>query len=389
MKGIIREHSPGHYAIFIEQSNPTTCKRRRKLHSFVGTKREAQIECAKLISRSNGETGLAIDKITVAIFMERWLDHMKSRVSSRTLERYAEIVRKNLDPLIGRKKLTRLLPRTISAAYARALTSGRYDSKGGLSPQTVHHMHRVLKQAMSQAVRWRLLLLNPVDGVNRPKVEQSVLETYDLQQTRVLIEALRGTRVFVPALLAVLLGLRRGEISALSWNSVDLDAGRLVIVRSAEQMNGSCRLKPVNRDQARTVILTPTIIKELRTHRAAQAQELTRSGLAVSNDGFVCAYPDGSIMQPTRITHEWIRLIRKTGLPSYRFHDLRRAHAMHMLASGAHPKFVSKRLGISEVSISLYGPAKIENEEDIAARVDEAFQVAILARDATQKVTTF
>lgn len=387
MKGFIRERSPGHYAIIMEQRNSTTGKRRRKLHSFIGTKREAQIECAKLISRSNGGAGLAIDKITVAAFLERWLEHKKSRVSSHTHERYAEIVRNNLNPLIGRKKLKKLLPRTVSAAYAKALTSGRHDSKGGLSPQTVQHMHRVLKQAMSQAVRWGLLAINPVDNLNGPRVEQLVLETYDLDQTRVLIEALRGTRIFIPVLLAALLGLRRGEISALSWNSVDLDAGRLMIVRSAEQMNGFCRLKPINKDQARTINLTPTIVKELRKHRAAQAQAFTKSGLAISNDSFVCGYPDGRIMQPTRITHEWIRLIRKTGLPSYRFHDLRRAHAMHMLTSGAHPKFVSKRLGISEVCISLYGPAKPENQEDVAVQV-AAVQVAILAKNEAE-VTIF
>ena len=143
---------------------------------------------------------------------------------------------KNITPPLGRP-LTKLKPAQISAAYAKALTSGRRNGKGGLSPRTIHHIHRVLKQALGQAVKWHLLMRNPCDAVDPPKVERTAMMTYDLRQTGELIEAMRGTRLFVPTLLAVLLGMRRGEIVALRWKSVDLDAGQLGIIESAERMN--------------------------------------------------------------------------------------------------------------------------------------------------------
>ena len=86
----------------------------------------------------------------------------------------------------------------ISAVYTKALASGRRDGNGGLSPRTVHHMHRVLKQALAQAVRWQLLIRNPVDAVDPPKVERRRMTTYDMSQTVALIDAMRGTGCSFP-----------------------------------------------------------------------------------------------------------------------------------------------------------------------------------------------
>ena len=120
--------------------------------------------------------------------------NIKANVSPRTHERYSEIANKNLVPLIGAAMLSKIKPVQISAAYSKALDSGRRDGDGGLSPRTVHHMHRVLKQALKQAVRWEMLHRNPADAVNPPKVERRRMNTYDIRQTAILLDAVRGTR---------------------------------------------------------------------------------------------------------------------------------------------------------------------------------------------------
>src|SRR3979490_1110410 len=171
MKGHIRERSPGHWAIILDIPDPKTGKRRRKWHSFRGTKRQGQIECARLISVVQAGSYLEPSKTTVAEYLDKWLEHVKSQVSPRTAERYGELARKNIAPLIGGIALTKLTPMAISTAYLTALASGRRDGGGGLSPRTVHHCHRVLKQALTQAVRWELLARNPAEAVDPPKVE--------------------------------------------------------------------------------------------------------------------------------------------------------------------------------------------------------------------------
>src|SRR5260221_9549886 len=193
MKGHIRERSPGRWAIVIDVRDPQTGNRKRRWHSFAGTKRGAQVECARLLTELKAGTAIDPSRMTVAAFLERWLEHMQGQVSPRSHERYAELCRKNVAPLLGGLTLTKLQPAHISQAYAKALASGRRDGQGGLSARTVTHMHRVLREALQQALRWQMLARNPADAVKPPKVERKQMAVLDTDATARLIEAARGS----------------------------------------------------------------------------------------------------------------------------------------------------------------------------------------------------
>jgi integrase len=382
VKGHLRERSPGHWAIVIDVRDPQTGKRRRRWHSFTGTKREAQVEAARLISEQKNGTAVEPSRLTLAAFFERWIEHMQGQVSPRSHERYAELCRKNLAPLLGGLTLTKLQPAHISAAYAKALTSGRWDGSGGLSARTVVHMHRVLREALQQAVRWQMLPRNPADACKPPRVERRPMQTYDLAQTAELLAAIRGTRFFIPVVFAVLCGLRRGEIAALRWGQVDLEKGQLAVVQSAEQTRAGVRYKDPKSGRTRTIALSGIVVEELRAHRIKQAQELLRLGLRATDATFVCTREDGQPLQPLTLTHDWDRKLAKTPLPRIRFHDLRHAHATHLLSSGVHPKVASERLGHSKIGITLdlYSHVLPGMQEDAVARVDDALRAAINSR---------
>ena len=382
MKGHIRERSPGRWAIVLESRDSETGQRKRKWYSFVGTKREAQVECARLISEITGGTHVEPTRLTIAAFLDRWLEHMRGQVSPRSHERYAELCRKNLVPLLGGLPLSKLQPANISQAYAKALTSGRRDGQGGLSPRTVTHIHRVLREALQQALRWQLLARNPADAVKPPKVERGKMHTYDIGQTATLLTKLRGNRMFIPTVLAVLCGLRRGEISAVRWGQVDFDAGHISVEQSAEQTKQGVRYKPPKSGRARTVAMSGTVATELRAHRITQAEELLRLGVRLSDESFVVAQADGTPLQPNTLTHNWAIECAKTGLPRIRYHDLRHAHATHLLSSGVHPKVASERLGHAKVGITLdlYSHVLPGMQADAAAKVDASLQEALQKR---------
>jgi len=386
MKGHIRERSAGHWAIVIEMRDPETGRRKRKWHKFAGTKRKAQDECARLISELNGGLYIEPVKITVGQFFDRWLEHIKPLVSPRTHERYGELVTKNLKPLLGPVLLTKLRPMQISEAYAKALSSGRRDGKGGLAPSTVRYMHVILKASMRQAVRWQILARNPVEAVDPPKIERATMTTYDLAQTADLIDATRGTRMTITVMLAVLCGLRRGEIAALRWRNINLAAAQLAVTESAEQTRAGVRYKKPKSGKGRTVALSARVVNELRNHRVQQAQEGLKLGIALTDDAFVVAQADGQPLQPRSITRQWLSLLSKNkALPRIRFHDLRHAHATHMLSSGVHPKIASERLGHSKVGITmdLYSHVMPGMQEDAAARVDRDLEDVINRRTKT------
>lgn len=383
MKGHIRERPSGSgnwYAI-IDLRDPVTGKRRRKWHSLpeCAGKRQAQDACARLITELQGGAYLEPGKMTLAQFLERWLEHMRSQVSARSHERYVEICRKNIVPLLGAVVLPKLRPAAISAAWAKALASGHRKADRGLSARTVGHMHTVLKNALGQAMRWELITRNPSDAVDPPRIEQRRMNTYDLAQTARLIDAARSERMLVPIVLAALCGLRRAEIAALQWGQVDLAAAQLAIVQSAEQTHSGVRYKPPKNGRSRTVAMSTTVLEELRTHRTQQAQELLRLGVRQTDATFVCCREDGKPLKPNSLTIYWARLVAKIDLPRIRFHDLRHACATHMLALGVHPKVAAERLGHSRVAVTLdlYSHVMPGMQADAAARVDDALRAAM------------
>ncbi|TSE03755.1 site-specific integrase [Mesorhizobium intechi] len=378
MKGHITERSPGKWAIVLDLHTETG-KRRRKWHSFSGTKRQAQEECARLVTEIKHGIYLEPDKTTLADYLDRWLKHEKSSVSPKTLERYTELAMKNIVPLIGQTTISKLKTEKIDAAWTKALESGRRDGKGGLSPRTVHHMRRVLIKALNQAVTWEMLAKNPATASKPPKVERKAMTAYEAGTTGELLEALRPTRMFVPVMLAVMCGLRRGEIVALRWKNVDLANKRLAIVETAEQIKGAVRYKETKSGHARVVDISSTVIEELKRHRVRQAEENLRLGVRLDDEAFVVAQADASPLQPRSLTHEWVRVLGNTTLKRIRFHDLRHSHATQMLAAGIHPKIAQERLGHSTIAITLdlYSHVMPGMQADAAEQVDEAIRRAV------------
>jgi integrase len=382
MRGHIRERSPGHWAIVIDLRDADG-RRKRKWHSFAGTKSGAQAECRRLLRGLDEGRYVEPSKDTVAAFLDRWLNDVRSRVSAKTFERYVQIAHKNINPLLGSVQLAKLEPAQISDAYAKALATGRRNGKDGLSPTTVRAMHALLKQALAQAKIWKLIHHNPADDVKGPRSRRPAMQTYDFGQTAQMIELARGQRIFVPAVLAVLCGMRRGEIAALKWRAVDLEAAQLAVIESAEQTKAGVRYKEPKSGRGRTVALSATLVAELKAHRLQQAQELLKIGKRLSDDDFVVAQPDGSPLLPHSLGQEWVRFLgRHHHLPRIRFHDLRHAHATHLLASGVHPKVASERLGHSKVGITLdlYCHVLPNMQADAAAVVDDALRAALNKR---------
>ena len=381
MKGSIKQRSPGSYTITIYLGkDPVTKKKKWHTATIRGSKRDAQTECAKLIAAITGGSFSEPNKVTVAEFLERWLTHMTTQVDARTHVGYAEKVRKNIVPLLGQVLLTKLRSDQIEAAYTKALASGRCDGNGGLSPRTVHHLHRILKQALKQAAKWKLLAVQAVDA---PKVEKKEMRIYDMPQTVDALKEMRQTRFLIAYLLAAMCGLRRGEISALRWKNVDLDACALRVVQTARQIGTKVDYKPVKNTKGRPVALSPIMVYELRAHRARQTEELLRLGIKSTGDSFVFAQPEGTPIKPGSITNEWKRLVGKHALPGIRFHDLRHTHATAMLASGIHPKIAQERLGHSTIAITmdLYSHVMPNMQADAVATMDDALLRAGLAKD--------
>lgn len=301
---------------------------------------------------------------TLASYLAQWLEtYAKPNVGKKTFERYERIVQQNIAPYLGDTPLADLKPLQIQSFYAELLTSGRKKG-GGLSPLTVQHVHRLLRKALHQAVRWEIIERNPADGVDAPRVQRKEMNALDREGLANLLRVLRGNKLYLPVLLAATTGMRRGEIMALRWSDIDLGSGTLRVSRSLEQTKAGLNFKePKSRCSKRTISLAAATVDALRTHRSLRD---------TGPDGLVVCRPDGSPWPPNQLSAEFHKIAKKHGF-SIRFHDLRHTHASNLLRDGVPVNVVSRRLGHAEPSITLnvYSHVLPGQQEEAAAKVDE------------------
>lgn len=382
--GHIRQRSPGSFEVRYElPADPTTSKRRTRTVTVSGSRKDAEKELRRLLRSIDTGEYVEPNSLTVEQYMEQWLGSVKGQVSPKTHERYAEIVEGFINPALGSHKLNKLMPIHIQNSYTRWESGGRRDGKeGGLSPRSRLHIHRILKSALKAAVQLQLLARNPADSVKPPKQSRKEMATLTAEQSARLLAEIKMTRMYLPTLLALTAGMRRGEILALKWKNVDLDKGLVRVVESLEQTKQQIRFKAPKNDKTRVITLPSYTVEELKRFKVQQAEELLKLGIAQNSDGLMCGRYDGDPLMPSSLTHQFARFLKKMkGFPRVRFHDLRHTHATQLLLSGIHPKVAQERLGHSSVMVTLdiYSHVTDSMQNDAATKLDNVFRSAISA----------
>lgn len=396
MKGHLRERTKGHWWAVVDiGEDPETGKRRQKWHKLTAaTKKKAQDELNKLLTEMATGAYVAPSALTVGEYLARWLEgYAKPNVAAQTYQRYEVIIRLHLTPALGAIKLSKLHPMDIQRCHAEALESGRKDGRGqALSARTVTHHHRVLREALEQAVRWQILPRNPADSVQPPRPVDREMQTLTAPQVDALLRAAEGTRFQLPILLAVGTGMRRGEVLALRWQDVDLVAGALAVRRSMERTKAGLGFKaPKTGKGTRTITLPAVVVQALRRHLGEQARERELLGPDYADGDLVCARPDGLPISPDNLSRDFTTLLKRHGMPAIRFHDLRHTHATLLLQGGINPKVISERLGHSTVRITLdvYAHVMPSMQEEAARRFDGILsQGAPMAVQMASKATS-
>jgi integrase len=234
MSGHIRRRGEQSWELKYEAgTDPRTGRRITKYCSFRGSKREAQAKLAALITAVATDTHVEPTKVTVAEFVRQRVDQWESsgKISARTAARYRELTENQIAPHIGAKVLQKLRPLDIEDWHTVLRNSGRADGKGGIHPRTIGHAHRVLSKALTDAVKNRLVMSSVTKLERAPKVAEA--EMVIVKDMPAFLDKLKeSARLYVPAMLSLFTGMRRGEVLALRWSRVDLDK-KIIQVREA------------------------------------------------------------------------------------------------------------------------------------------------------------
>jgi len=124
-------------------------------------------------------------------------------------------------------------------------------------------------------------------------------------------------------------------------------------VEALVKLHGAEFVQPKTSRSRRTVTLPEACVRILREVRRTQDAERLRLGPAYHDFGLAFCNPDGSIIDPSSVTHRFHDLARDAGFRGLRFHDLRHTHATLLLRRNVHPKIVQERLGHENISVTL------------------------------------
>lgn len=372
MTGHIQTYARDHHRVFIERDADATGKRQRDTYTIRGSKRDAQRFLTEKLAEGDAGLYVAPNNLTVEVWLRQWLDGpAKMRVTPKTLQEYRAWAEGRIIPALGRVRLDQLTPAHIQAAWAALLTAPRRDGKqgDGLSPKTIRNCHGLLRTSLETAIRHGLLARNPCDLVDLPRAQKPRIRVLDADQITTLLNAARGTPLYLPVLLAATTGMRRGEVLALRWSDVDMDSGTLTVARSLEQTKAGQREKETKTGKVRKVTMPALLIEGLRAHR----EETGRVA------GFVLCYDDGSPLSATGLTQRFTRFARTLDLPPVSFHSLRHSAASLLLSLGVPLPDVSEVLGHSDpyVTATIYARVLASSRREAADKMNAALKKAM------------
>jgi len=317
--------------------------------------------------------------LTVAEWLVIWLD-TRARLRENTRRGYAAHIHRYLIPHLGTVLLAELHIGHLEQVFTALL------NKHGMSAATARRVHSTLRSALNAAVRERLLADNPARYLRLPRgrrphavvwtrrrVKQwqrsgtrPVVAVWTPAQTAEFLTAIAGHRLHAAFHLIALRGLRRGEAAGLRWCDVDLEHQVAYISWQLQYIAGNLVLCPLKTEASRRVLaLDATTVAILRLHRHAQEDYCRANGLIPS--GYVFTGADGGPLSPEYLTRTFGKLIRQTGLPPVRLHDLRHGAASLALAAGADLKVIADQLGHCSIVLTADTYISVATELGLAA----------------------
>ncbi len=306
---------------------------------------------------------------TLQGFLAEWLSTVSASSSKGTYFTYSWTVEKRIIPYIGNVNLMELKPDRIQRFY-------NHLQKEGLSAHAVAVTHKTLRVAMNHAVKLGLIGRNPCSGTIPPKPERTEMMFYDDHQVRSLLKTAQeiGDKLYPLYFLAIHTGMRQAELMGLKWEDVDWNLSTLQVKRQVRYFKGRSYmfLEPKSKSGVRTIVIGKQALEILRNHKSEQERMINSSGNDWTSLDLVFPSGAGTPLTASNIRRAFRKLLKASGLPHIRFHDLRHTAASLMLNHGIPVLIASKRLGHSKPSITIdvYGHMIPSKQEEAAQLMD-------------------
>lgn len=348
-----KAHKNGWYYEIEAGKDPVTGKRRRRKKRGFRTKKDAErAMIAAKLELENERTGPGPDSaenILYGDYARTWLARRR-QLSGNTKQLYASYLKRHLLPAFGQLKCSEITSEKI-ASFLNDLYGKR------LSDASIKRIFSLLHAMLQSAAKANVIVNNAASSVDKPAVKRREFKVWDIGQIRYFLRMLRrGGRYSIAIGLALLTGMRQGEILGLRWSDIDFEH-KVARIRQTLSHDGRTFQPGAKTDKSvRVIALTEETIAWLLEHRESVIKERNEGGQRTEGkqppDLVVCTR-EGKPVPSRTLYKAWRRMLAHSQLPPITFHDLRHTHASILLKQGVHPKIVSERLGHSSVYMTL------------------------------------
>ena len=325
-------------------------------------------------------------RMTLGSYLATWLDGL--RLAPSTVASYRKNVRLHISPNVGAVPLASLTPVVLDKLYVQLEKNGRADHRKGegLSARTTRYVHTIISSALRDAVDAGLIPANPARRAHPPTPKQArapEMHPWTAGQLRAFLGwSARNSPLHTAWHVLAMTGMRRGELLALRWRDIDLDAGTISIRRSVGVIKTKgqpeqIREGPTKTTRPRVIDVDPGTLALLRSWKAERgtlALVLAKpDALVFGNIQGTCRHPETFSKTFTKTVARCCRDLGDDAVPAIRLHDLRHSHATILLSDREPVSTVSQRLGHASevVTLTIYSHVLPGDQKRAASRFAE------------------
>ncbi len=342
--GSIWQRKDGRYEARAYVPQPDGTRKRKTVYG--STWEECDTKRQELVRRDRQGIPTPTRSAKLSEWLPYWLEEfIRPERKKTTYAKYETHVRLYLVPLLGSKRLE-----SLGVADVRRMT-GSVSSQA--SSATAKESHRVLRSALSAACREELISRNVAQLVPAPRVQVRELKPWSLDETLTFLEEARKDPLYAAFVLAVALGLRRGEILGLRWSDIDLERQTLTVRNQLQRVQKELYSDTTKNRRTRTVPLPLMCIAPLRWQRLRQQGQRDQAGDKWEDSGYVFTSRTGRPIEPRNLSRSFERIADDAKLRRIRLHDTRHGCATLLFAAGVPARVVMEILGHSQIAVTM------------------------------------
>ncbi|HEY6539795.1 MAG TPA: tyrosine-type recombinase/integrase [Ktedonobacteraceae bacterium] len=307
---------------------------------------------------------------TVKQYLEYWIEIHRASVKVSTYVLYRRLLDNHILPELGNYQLQSLTVDQVQAFYAKK-------QQEQLAPRTLHNFHAILSTAFKDAVKWKRLSVNVCEHVTLPRISKYEVKPLDQEQAKRLLDVARGGRLECLLTLALVSGMRVGEMLALRWGDINFEEKSLQVRHTVNFIEGYgfVETEPKTESSRRTIALPQVAVDTLQQHRTTQLTTRLKAGADWQELNLVFPNEHGGYLGRAWVQKHFKRLVEQAGLPPMRMHDLRHSAATILLSMKVDAKVVQEILGHANISMTLgiYGHVLPSMQKDAVDAMDDLF----------------